>query len=497
MGPPCFSLDGAGPVYLQIYRAIRTRILNGSLASGTRLPSTRSVAADLGVARNTALQAYEQLLAEGYVSGRTGAGTFVAGELPDRMMEVTDVRAAPGVPEDQTAFGLSSFARRVQIWDSALKLRSRPLRYDFRYGHPDIACFPFDVWRRLLTRRARSANANSLLYAAPEGTPALRRAIADYVHRSRGVRCHEDQVLIVNGSQQAIDLIARALLDPGDVVVIEEPGYPGARAVFRAAGARLIAARVDTEGLSLDGLPAAANRARLIYVTPSHQFPTGAVMPLARRLALLSWAGATGCYVIEDDYDSEFRYDGRPIEAVQALDRSNLVIYVGTLSKTLFPSLRLGYLIVPPALIRPLQAIKFLADRHTSTLQQDVLTDFIAEGHFERHLRRVRKLNASRRQALIQALRRYLGGLVEIQGSDAGLHMMVWLSGHAGSELPSIVKRAVAADVGIYPVTPYYVDAPDKAGLILGYASLDGAAIEQGIARLATTLSARTRTSSH
>ncbi len=485
------TLDGVGPVYLQIYRAVRSRILDGSLAPGLRLQSTREVAVELRVARNTVLQAYEQLLAEGYVSGRVGSGTFVAREMPDRMMEVADTSPEPMSPGDQTAFGLSSFAQRVQIWDSPLKPKPRALRYDFRYGHPDIEDFPFDVWRRLLARRARSANANSLLYAAPEGTPALRRAIAGYVQRSRGVRCHEDQVLVVNGSQQALDLLARALLDPGDVVLIENPSYLGAREVFRAAGARLIPGRVDPDGLNFEGLPRIANRTRLIYVTPSHQFPTGAVMPLARRLALLSWAQATGCYVIEDDYDSEFRYDGKPVEAVQGLDRSGLVIYLGTMSKTLFPGLRLGYLIVPPALVEPLRAIKFLADRHTSTLQQDVLTDFIADGHFERHLRRSRKRNASRREALMQSLTRRLGGLGEMQGANAGLHMMVWLSGRVNSELSSIVTQAAAADVGIYPVTPYYFDPPHQAGLLLGYAGLDESGIDQGITRLAAIITAR------
>ncbi|WP_315835064.1 PLP-dependent aminotransferase family protein [Bradyrhizobium prioriisuperbiae] len=484
------KLDGTGPAYLQVYRAIRTEILNGTLSRGMRLPSTRSIATDLSVARNTILQAFDQLLAEGYVTAHVGAGTFVADELPD-LMETLHPAASRPASGDQTAFGLSAYGQRAQMWDSPLKLRPRPLPYDFRQGHTDIQNFPFEIWRKLLTRRARSSNAHSFVYSTPEGGIDLRRAIADYVRRSRGVRCHEDQVLVVNGSQQAFDLIARALLDPGDVVVMEDPGYLGAREAFRAAGARFVAASVDSDGLTLDTLPPLANRARLVYVTPSHQFPTGAIMPLARRLALLAWAKSTGCYIVEDDYDSEFRFDGRPVEAVQALDRSGLVIYLGTLSKTLFPGLRLGYLIVPEPLVAPLRAIKFLADRHTSTLQQDALTDFITEGHFERHLRRARKLNGARREAMMRSLRTHLGDRVEICGANAGLHMLVWLRDHAEAELPSIMARAAAAGVGIYPVTPYYFEPPRQAGLLLGYAALDPAAIEEGIARFAKTLNAR------
>ncbi|GGC58506.1 MocR-like pyridoxine biosynthesis transcription factor PdxR [Chelatococcus reniformis] len=481
------ALDGAGPVYQQIYRALRERILTHALPAGTRLASSRAMARDLGVARNTVLQAYEQLLAEGYVVGRIGAGTFVADELPDSLT-APPIAAAEPVPADQTEFGLSAYAQRAQTWHSPLTPRARPLRYDFRYGLPGIREFPFEVWRRLLTRRARNAELDTFTYGPPEGRAELRHAIAGYLGRSRGVRCSPEQVIIVNGSQQGLDLVARALLDPGDVVLIEEPSYPGAREVFRAAGARLVLGSVDADGLTLDGLPPIARRARLVHVTPSHQFPGGAVMPLARRLSLLAWAKATGCYVVEDDYDSEFRYDGRPVEAVQALDRSGQVIYLGTLSKTLYPALRMGYLVVPPTLVGPLRTIKLLADRHTSTLQQDVLTDFIGEGHFERHLRRARVSNGRRRAAVIAAVEREFGDRVEVQGANAGLHLMLWLNEHGSAELPDVVARAEASGVGIYPVTSYYVEPPPRAGLVLGYAALDEVEIDRGIALLARAL---------
>jgi GntR family transcriptional regulator / MocR family aminotransferase len=482
-------LDGDGPVYLQIYRSLRERIVKGVLPAGARLPSTRTTAAELQVARNTVLQAYEQLLAEGYVVGHIGSGTFVAQVLPDSMLQTESPSTAHVESDAQVGFELSQFAQRAQAWNTNLKPRRRPLRYDFRYGQPDINSFPFDVWRRLLTRRASHSALESFAYGAPEGNLELRRAIVDYLSRSRGVHADVDQVLVVNGSQQGLDLIGRALLDPGDTAVIEEPSYTGAREVFRAAGAQLVLGDVDGEGLNLETLPPVTGRVRLVYVTPSHQFPTGVIMSARRRLELLAWAKATKAYVIEDDYDSEFRFDCRPVEAVQALDHSGRVIYLGTLSKTVFPGLRLGYLVVPKHLIEPLRTIKLLSDRHTATFQQEVLTDFIAEGHFERHLRRARRVNAARRETLVSALHREFGGAVEIQGANAGLHVLMWLKGRTSDELPSIIAGAEALGVGVYPVTSYYMNPPREAGLVLGYGALEEQSIREGIPLLAKSLS--------
>jgi GntR family transcriptional regulator/MocR family aminotransferase len=323
------------------------------------------------------------------------------------------------------------------------------------------------------------------MYGAPEGSPRLREVITGYLQRARGVQCDPDQVLIVNGSQQALDLIARTLIDPDDVVVIENPNYLGAREVFLAAGARLVPGLVDAEGLNIDRLPPLARRARLIYVTPSHQFPTGAVMPLARRLALLAWTAAHGSYVIEDDYDSEYRYEGRPIEAMQSLDRNGRVIYVGTLSKILFPALRLGYLVLPKPLVDVFRTVKHLSDRHTASLQQDVVTEFVAQGHFERHLRRTRKRNAQRRVALLRVLAREFGDTISVQGANAGLHVLAWFRNRAPEDAEEIVARAEQAGVGVYPVTPYYLDRPPAAGLVLGYAALNANEIDAGITLLA------------
>ncbi|HSJ97662.1 MAG TPA: PLP-dependent aminotransferase family protein, partial [Myxococcota bacterium] len=364
------------------------------------------------------------------------------------------------------------------------------VRIDFRYGLPGVQNFPFFVWRKLVSRRLRKPGARALVYSAAEGLPELRRALAAYLRRVRAVQCTPDDILVVNGSQQALDLIARVLLQPGDRVLIEEPHYLGARQIFLAAGARLVPGPVDHDGLDIERAPRAAARARVAYVTPSHQFPTGAVMPLARRLALLRWAQASGAWIVEDDYDSEYRYGGRPVEAVQALDRAGQVLYVGTLSKTLYPALRIGYMVLPANLVPAFRAAKYLADLHTPTLQQEVLADFIEEGHFERHLRRTRTRNAQRREALLAALREHCGDAVEVQGSSAGLHLLLWLKRVPPSKLDAVVRRTAEAGVGVYPVRPNYLQPPRRSGLLVGYASLDEDEIRQGIARLGGVLRA-------
>jgi GntR family transcriptional regulator/MocR family aminotransferase len=377
------SLDGPGPMFQRVYEALRAEILEGRLGPGARLPSSRSLAGDLGVSRTTVLLAYDQLLAEGYVDGRVGSGTYVASELPEVALSA-EAPATGESPHEPVPARLSSYGRRAVDADVMVPARAGAVRYDFRYGLPPVEEFPHETWRRLLARRARSASLNSLRYGPSAGIPKLRVAIADYLRRSRAVACTPEQVVVVNGSQQALDLAARVLVDPGDAVVIEEPHYQGARKVFQAAGARLVPVPTDAEGLDPSKLPidADADGARLLYVTPSHQFPTGATMTLCRRLALLAWAERAGVYVLEDDYDSEFRYEGRPVESMQGLDRAGRVIYAGTFSKVMFPSLRVGYLVLPQPLVEPFAAAKWLTDRHTPTLEQEALADFLAEGHF-------------------------------------------------------------------------------------------------------------------
>ncbi|MGE0797479.1 MAG: PLP-dependent aminotransferase family protein [Lautropia sp.] len=480
--------QGRGPLYDRIYRALRQAILSGELARGTRLPSTRRLAEESGVSRNTVLLAYDQLLAEGYIRGLVGSGTYVASELPEEMLEAGNAATTAASAPSASFAALSAYGRRISDLAPGSTLPVPGVRYDFRYGLPGAQNVPFAVWRKLLSRRLRRASSRSIEYSVPEGLLELRRAISNYLRRVRAVQCSADDIVIVNGSQQALDLAARVLLNPGDRVVIEDPHYLGARMVFLAAGAKLLPCPVDADGLDIERAPRAAAKARLAYVTPSHQFPTGAVMPLARRLALLQWAQTTQAWIIEDDYDSEYRYGGRPVEAVQALDGARQVIYLGTLSKTLFPGLRLGYVVLPPALVTPFRKAKFLSDRHTPTLQQEVLADFIAEGHFERHLRRTRTRNASRREALLEALRRHCGDRVQVEGSSTGLHMLIWLPQVNPARLDEVVRRAAAAGVGVYPVAPNYLEAPTRAGLLLGYGSLEEDEIRQGVSRLARAL---------
>ncbi len=482
--------DQAGPIYQQLYRWMREAILRGELQPGARLPATRTLAQDAGVSRNTILLVYDQLRAEGYVEGHVGAGTFVARELPDDVLRPPPPRSAhPEAVADGAALGISAYAKRAQIILSPSMAPSVPnVRFDFRYGLPGVAEFPRDIWRRLLARQARRFSSETSRYAHPAGLARLRQVIADYLRRARAVDCTEDRVIVVNGSQQALDLIARTLIDPGDKVLVEEPHYLGAREVFQAAGADLVPCPVDGDGLDIERAPPAAATARLAYVTPSHQFPTGAVMPLARRLALLAWARKTRAYVVEDDYDSEFRYGGRPVEAVQALDTAGQVIYVGTMSKTLFPSLRIGFLVLPPALLKPVLAIKHLSDRHTPTLPQSVLADFIAEGYFERHVRRARTQNARRRATLLEALARTFGDGVTVQGSNAGLHLVAWFPDRPAADTAKIVATAAAAGVGVYPISPYYLSAPQSAGLLLGYGAMSERDIDAGIRLLGRAL---------
>jgi GntR family transcriptional regulator/MocR family aminotransferase len=481
------KLGSGQPLGQQIYQAFRRAILCGEMAPAARLPSTRALGLELGVSRNVVLLAYEQLLAEGYAEGRAGSGTYVAGALPETPRAPRSHRG-PRAARAARPGRLSRYGRRLAEIPPASPTAYSPehrLPHDFRYGVPSTEDFPHGIWRGIVSRRMRAGSLGAMAYGPAEGHAPLRQALAAYLRRARGVVCEPDQIIIVNGSQQALDLASRVLLDPGDHVVIEDPQYQGARRVFAAAGALAVPVSVDADGLDVARIPSRGADARLAYVTPSHQFPTGVVMSLARRLALLEWAERAGAYIAEDDYDSEYRYEGRPIEAVQGLDSAGRVIYMGTFSKVLFPALRLGYLVLPPPLVEPFIAAKWLTDRHTATLEQEVLAEFVADGHFERHLRRARTRNAFRRSALLESLAEHLGDRVEVMGANAGVHLVVWLRDIPPRALERVIAESAEAGVGVYPVAPYYVEPPRRAGLILGYASLTEREIRTGIGRLA------------
>jgi GntR family transcriptional regulator/MocR family aminotransferase len=484
------TLEGEGALYQRLYRGLRGAMLDGRLPAGSRLPSTRTLAADLRLSRNCVLMAFDQLLSEGYVEGRVGAGTFVSATLPDTAL--TAWSAPASTPSTPQPLRLSARARRILAMSRLPPPAptGRGLRYDFRYGLPAVEHFPHETWRRLLARRARAISIRTLWYGPAVGFAPLREAIATHLRAARGVVATADQVVVVSGSQQALDLTARLLIDEGDRVVVEEPSYESARQIFLAAGARLLPRPVDESGLDVARLP---SRVRLAYVTPSHQFPTGAVLSLGRRLELLRWAEKTGAYVLEDDYDSEFHYEGRPLAAVQGLDRSGRVLYVGTFSKVLFPSLRIGYLVVPRPLVPALAAVRWLADCHSPNFEQEVLADFMAEGHFERHLRRSRARNARLRSALLEAFQESFGDQAEITGANAGIHMVAWLRGVPASDLPDLRARAAERGVGVYSVEPYYVRPPKEAGLLVGYGSLNEREIRAGVRVLAEVVRDRRR----
>jgi GntR family transcriptional regulator/MocR family aminotransferase len=476
----------SGPLYRRIYQALNAAIRAGRLGPSARLPSTRALAADLGVSRNTVMLAYEQLAAEGYLVSRDRSATSVAAAVPaPPLPSLTEATAG--------ATRISAYAKRLTRNPAnppSGSYTSRPgLRYDFRYGKPAMDEFPRQIWRRMLAARARrSSTRNSpelYGYVSPAGHAPLRQALSDYLKRARGVACDAEQIVIVNGSQQGFDLAARVLLDPGDGAVIEEPHYPGSTLPFEAAGAQLIRVGVDGQGLDTARLPL---RARLACVSPCHQFPTGVIMSMERRLALLDWAARTGAWVVEDDYISEFRYEGRPLEALQSLDRGGRVIYVGTFSKTLFPALRLAYLVLPRALVRPFLAAKWAADRFSATLAQAALAEFIASGHFERYLRRASGRNAARRRALIEALQQHFGERMEVAGEDAGVHLLVWLNGTVPRDVDALIAKAATAGVGLYSIAPYYTRPLRRPGLLFGYASLSEADIRAGVRKLAAVM---------
>ncbi len=490
-----WTLEGDGPLYQRVYRAARRAILSAELAPGTRVPSTRSLATDLGVSRNTVILAYEQLLAEGYLTARAGSGTFVATDLPEALNEVVGTGGgAAHRPEGLFTPHLSRYGRWLDALAEARPVswepHARSLRFDFRYGRPNFLDFPHDTWCRVLARRARRASVRQLDYGPPEGREELRTAIAEHLWRSRGVVCTPRQVVVVNGSQQALDLAARVLIDPGDRAVVEEPCYPGARIALAAAGAEVVSVAVDGDGLCVGGL-ATQPAVRLAYLTPAHQFPSGVTMPLQRRIDVLGWAERSGALIFEDDYDSEFRYAGRPLEALQGLDRAGRVIYAGTFSKLMFPALRLGYLVLPASLVAAVSAAKASVDTGCPALEQLALADFMQAGHFDRHMRRSRTRNARRRAALLAALKEHLGDRVEVSGANAGLHVLLWIRGFAARRVPALRRRCAERGVGIYPVTPYYDEVPKRAGLLLGFSSLQEKEIEEGVRRLAAVLNSK------
>jgi GntR family transcriptional regulator/MocR family aminotransferase len=459
---------------------LRRSILDGRLAPGARLPGTRKFAAELSVARNTVVSAYEQLLAEGYLEGKVGSGTYVPPTLPETMMQIGQA-AARTRPVAAPRPVLSRRGELV-VQASASVVRSSGVPRPFRPGTPDLDAFPLDTWTRLATRLHRQPPRDLLSYDHPAGYAPLQRAIATHLGLARAVVCQPEQVLILTGSQQALELIARILLDPGDAAWMEDPGYPAARAALQGAGARVVPVPVDENGLDVAAGQARGPDARLVYVTPSHQYPLGVTLSLPRRLALLEWARRVNAWVVEDDYDSEFRYAGRPLAALQGLDRDGRVLYLGTFSKALFPALRLGYLVVPPDLVDAFVAARAVTDRQAATLTQAVVADFLTEGHFLRHIRRMRTLYRERQETLLRAAQRELGGLVDLCSCETGMHLMGWLT--QGLSDRHVSQAAAQAGVEVPPLSSYSIEQPRRGGLLFGYAGSDPRQIRDAVRRL-------------
>jgi GntR family transcriptional regulator / MocR family aminotransferase len=476
--------DRETSAYRWIYAALRTEILEGRLRPGSRLPSSRDLASQYRLSRGTIVTAFEQLKSEGYIEGTIGSGSYVSKVLPEQLLQVArpprDGLSSLRNSARRAKRNYSEYARRLQLFPPLDLRHSRA----FRAYVPALDLFPTTLWARISARRLRTATANMLLGCDPLGYRPLREAIADYLRTSRGVRCSFEQVAIVSGVQEALDLAARLFLNPGDRLCMENPGYVGASCVFEAIGAQVIPAPVDDEGIELDSRR--IRGARLIYVTPGHQFPLGITMSLPRRLHLLELAEKSDALIFEDDYDSEYRYSGRPMPALQGLDRAGRVLYAGTFSKTMFPSLRLGYLVVPTDLVSLFHSAKATTNRHAPLLDQAVLCDFISEGHFGRHLRSMREVYSERLSVLLESARQELDGLLEVSKIEAGLQTVGWLSAEIDDE--AAAKAAAARQVEVIPLSWYDRGQPSRKGLQLGFAATSPNEIRRGVRELAAAL---------
>ncbi len=485
-----FDLDRSSrePLHRQLYVRLQTAILNGRLPPGSRLPATRALQDQLGVSRNTIMSAYMQLHAEGYVDTSRGSGTFVARALPD---DLTTARRGHRPPHAKSPHSHLLSARGQLLAGSpampSLEWRKpRP----FYPGVPAYDQFPMRTWRSLSNKFWRYPSSDLLGYGTPHGYRPLRIAIAEHLNSVRGVECDPDQVIIVSGSQQALDLASRVLLDPGDEVWIENPAYPGARSALVGAGARLIPVPVDNDGLDVAFGQRVSPHARMAYVTPSHQYPLGSTMSIARRTQLLRWADEHDAWIIEDDYDSEFRYSGRLLPTLQGLDPTGRTIYVGTFSKVLFPSLRLGYVVVTPALVDGFLAARAITDRHPPTVEQAMVAEFISEGHFLRHVRRMRKLYASRQATLLESLAESCGDLLTVHPDDAGMHLIGWLPDGTSDTL--LALRCADLGISTPPLSHYFNGgAEGSPGILLGYTGFDVAQLKMGARALSTALRSR------
>jgi GntR family transcriptional regulator/MocR family aminotransferase len=477
------------PLYRQIYEGVRGAILSGKLISGSRLPASRVLAKQLSVSRLTVVNAFEQLLAEGYLEGKTGAGTFVASKIPEDLLQVSEAaKRAENVESKKEDLKVSKFARRLTETQTRVsRFENAGATVAFKNGITAVHEFPFDIWEKLAARAFRGARYKISGYGEAAGYRPLRAAVAAHLFSSRGVHCDVEQIFITNGAQQALDLVGRVLLDEGDKIWIEDPCYQEALNVFRAVGARVVPVPVDAEGFDLTQARERDAEARLVYITPSHQYPTGVTMSLARRLSLLEWARRANAWIVEDDYNSEFRYSGRPLASLQNLDRSERVIYVGTFSKTIFPALRLGCMVVPRNMIEIFRAARNSCDSHSPIFEQMILADFLSEGHFARHLRRMRTLYEKRQHFLVAEAEKQLKGILKISKANSGMHLIGWLA--EGFDELKVAEKAFENGLSAVPLSTYCIESKLPAGIILGYTGFNEQEIREGVRKLREVLS--------
>lgn len=472
------------PLSAWLHDALRAAITDGRLPARAKIPSSRWLAAEYGVARGTVIAAFEGLRQEGYIESRSGSGSFVSANLPDKFFR------GAGAPAEQRAKPSGAVLSR---WGQTLQpvfppRRTNRISRSFEANLPALDLFPTALWARLAGRQMRQANHRHLGYGEEAGFLPLREAVAEHLGATRGVRCTAEQVVIVSGTQQALHLIARLTLDAGDRVWMEDPGYVGAVAAFRDAGAEIVGVPVDEFGLNVAAGERLAPRAKLAYITPAHQFPLGVGLSLDRRLALLYWAQKSRAWIFEDDYDSEFRFSGRPLPSLQSLDNSECVIFAGSFNKMLFPTLRLGYVVLPPKLVPAFLSARSMTDRYSPALEQRVLSDFFAEGYFGQHLRRMREAYAERLGTLMEAAEHGpLAGLVSITPIQAGIQTAALLPSHISDLVAS--RAAAEESMEIIPLSVFQINRRDINGLLLGFANTTPTAIRSASKRLAAVLS--------
>ena len=466
-----------------LYGELRAAILDRRLKPGSRMPSSRNLASQYQVSRGTVVAAFDHLKSEGYIQMQVGAGAFVATPLPDDCTVLAQGGAA--MPKRPSRAALSSRGR-ASVQNIQLLPASYSLGKAFRSYEPAIDLFPTTLWARIAGRVLRRAPRSLYGQGDARGYLPLRKAIAEYVGGARGVRCSADQVIVTSGAQQGLDLVSRLLLDLGDTAWVEDPGYPGSAFALKAAGAKLEAIPADQNGLDVDWGKQHAPHAKLAYVTPANQFPLGVSMPLERRLPLLEWAAQKGAWIVEDDYDAEYRYSGRPLAALQSLDRAECVVYLGTFTKMLFNALRLGFLILPPRLVEPFAAARSFTDRHPATLDQAILAEFMLEGHFGHHVRRMRQIYAERLGVLVEAANCHLSGALDVVSAVAGMRTLGWL--HAEEKDMAVAARARSQGLELAALSQFTLRHSQRPALIIGFAGCTPAELRRGVDILANVL---------